>query len=146
MIITFCGHSDFQGSEELKQRMLQFLTHHVGDRQAVLYFGGYGAFDRFAHRCAQAYKVTHPNMKLILITPYLKVHKSDCGYDETIYPPLEHIPRRLAIIYRNQWMVRQADMIVAFVDHTWGGAYQVLCYARKQRKLIFDLAQGNMVQ
>jgi len=58
------------------------------------------------------------------------------GYDETIYPPLESIPRKFAILRRNEWMVQESDIVVAYVNHGWGGAAKTLQYARRKKKRI----------
>ena len=65
-------------------------------------------------------------------------------YDVTIYPPLENVPKRLAIIKRNEWMVDHADVIVAYVLHEWGGASTMLQYAvRKGKEIIRYLVEWS---
>lgn len=61
---------------------------------------------------------------------------------DTIFPEgLELVPRRFAITHRNRWMVDQADYVVAYVDHNYGGAAQTLKYAKgKGTKQILNLA------
>ena len=65
-------------------------------------------------------------------------------YDTVIYPPLETIPPRVAIVKRNEWMIQKADFIIAYVKHTYGGAYKALQYARKKKKSIINLAEKDM--
>jgi hypothetical protein len=60
-------------------------------------------------------------------------------YDEFLYPPLEDVPLRFAITKRNEWMISQADTIIAFVNHTYGGAYKSLLYARRKNKSIISI-------
>ena len=68
---------------------------------------------------------------------YLETTKDTSGYDSTVYPPLETVPRRFAISHRNRWMVESADVVVAYVLHDWGGAATTLRYAcRKKKKII----------
>ena len=62
-------------------------------------------------------------------------------YDSTVYPPLENIPQKFAISKRNEWMINQADLIIAYVSHTYGGAYRSLEYARRKKKSIINLAK-----
>ena len=58
-------------------------------------------------------------------------------YDGTLYPPLEKVPRRFAISKRNEYMVNEADVVVAYVTYGWGGAATTLAYAkRKKREII----------
>lgn len=57
----------------------------------------------------------HPQIRLILVLPYLNSTMITDGYDETVYPPLETVPPRFAIVRRNEWMVRESDSVVAYV-------------------------------
>ena len=65
-------------------------------------------------------------------------------YDEIIYPEIENKPLRFAISYRNQWMMQKADIVIAFVEHDWGGAYKTYQYAKRKGKRIFNLANTEL--
>lgn len=146
MIITFCGHDSFTGAQEYEQKLLSLLQELIGDGQAELYLGEYGGFDAFAYECCKKFKSTHPNVKLIFITPYISpeyqknhLEYQKNRYDQIIYPPLEGVPQKFAIAYRNRWMVRQADAVVSYIEHSWGGAYKTYKYAERNNKKIFNL-------
>ena len=148
MIITFCGHGNFQKTEEYKKRLLSFFEERIGDDAADFYLGGYGNFDSFAYDCAKEYKAKHPKTSLVFITPYFdlsyqKKHLEDIKlrYDDIIYPEIEDKPRKFAITYRNRYMVESADCVVAYIDHDWGGAYQTYKHAKRKGKYIFNLAE-----
>ena len=128
--------------------MLTILTEKIGDQNAELLIGGYGSFDAFARECGRTYQKTHPNTKLIFVTPYMtpndeKIYSYDqkALYDAIVYPPLEHVPPRFAILKRNEWMVDRADLVIAYVRHSWGGARKALDHAEKAQKEIFNLAE-----
>lgn len=146
MIITFCGHSQYTGSKEDEAKILSLLTEKIGDCPAELYLGGYGAFDEFARKCGKKYQEKHPNTKLILITPYItidyqknRLDGQKDKYDAILYPELENVPLKFAIWHRNRWMVEKADLVIAYVNYEWGGAYQTYKYAKKKRKGIVNL-------
>ena len=146
MIITFFGHSQYSGSEEDERRILSFLSEKVGEQSAELYLGGYGGFDLFARACGKKYQQSHPNTRLVLITPYMtldyqKHHlEYEKGhYDAILYPALEHVPPKFAISHRNKWMIDKADAVVAYIRQGFGGAYQALRYAEKRQKEIFRI-------
>ena len=146
MIVTFCGHSQYTGSGKDEELIISVLTRIIGDRHAELYLGGYGSFDAFARKCGKKYQEAHPNTKLIFVTPYITVgyqkNHLDCKknlYDEIIYPNLEDKPPKFAISYRNKWMVEQADYVIAYITHEWGGAYQTYKYAQRKNKPIFNI-------
>ena len=148
MIITFCGHSSFRSTKEYEDEMLSLLENTVGENFAKLYLGGYGAFDEFAYKVGKKYQENHPKVKLILIIPYINNRKNDLScenqYDEIIYPGLENVPYRFAIPRRNKWMIDQADLVIAYVDHPWGGAYQTYLYAERSKKKIFNLISKSL--
>ena len=147
MIITFCGHSNYVGSEEDKVKILSILEEIAGNTPTELYLGGYGGFDCFARNCGEIYQTTHPSVRLLLITPYITLEhqknhlKYDSElYDEIIYPPLERYPKRFAISHRNRWMVERADYLICYVTHSFGGAYQTYSYAARKRKPIYNIS------
>jgi len=144
MIVTFCGHADFQATKAHEDEMLAVFKKKIGDRCAQMYLGGYGEFDRFSYQCCKKYKERNPNISLVWVTPYL----SDCRlkskkeyYDEILYPSLEDKPKRYSIFYRNKYMVEAADLVVAYVSHDWGGAYKTYKHARRMGKEIYNLAE-----
>ena len=82
-------------------------------------------------------KVTHPQIRATLVIPYVDMRFDASLYDGSVYPPLENVPRRFAISRRNEWMVDEADVVVAYVKHGWGGAAATRDYAvRKQKRLL----------
>ncbi|OUO31518.1 hypothetical protein B5F88_18105, partial [Flavonifractor sp. An306] len=71
----------------------------------------------------------------------LNTRRDTSGYDRTVYPPLETVPRRFAISHRNRWMVEYVDVVVSYVLHDWGGAATTLQYAKRKKKRIILLFQ-----
>ncbi len=151
MIVTFCGHARFPKLEEYEQKILTFLQEKVGDKPADIYLGGYDDFDAFAYDCCKKYKATHPYISLIFITPYMTVEYQQSylrlqkqNYDGIIYPEIEDKPLRFAVIYRNQWMVDKADYVICGITHAWGGAYKTYQYAKRKKKVIFNITDKEL--
>ena len=143
MIISFCGHSDFLATEEYEQKMLSIFEELILDMPVDLYLGGYGAFDRFAYDCGKRYQKTHPNVKLIFVTPYLRFANGfdETQYDGILYPELENVPLKFAIARRNRFMMECADVVIAYIDHSFGGAYQSYQHAKRKGKTVFNLVE-----
>lgn len=141
MIVTFCGHREVPDRAQVRGWLTDVCERLIGDGAAEFYLGGYGAFDRLCAEVLQELKPRYAHIRLILVLPYLNSAMSMEGYDETVYPPLESVPRRYAILRRNEWMIRRCDVLVAYVTHGWGGAAKTLDYARKRKKTI--LAYGE---
>ena len=150
MILTFCGHADFQEAAEYKLNVLNFLEKTIGDKKAELYIGGYGKFDEFAYNCANLYKSTHENTSIVFVTPYITpeyqkkhIESKREKYDAIIYPPIEDKPKKFAILYRNRYMIEKSDYVIAYIDRTFGGAYQTYKYAKRKGKMIFNLTEKD---
>lgn len=78
---------------------------------------------------------------MFLVTPYLKSNYNyEIKYDGIIYPPIENIPFKFAISHRNRWMIDKADVVIAYIDHSFGGAYKTFKYAESKNKYIINLA------
>ena len=124
--------------------MLSLLENVVGNSSVEFFLGGYGAFDDFAYSCCKKYRMTHPNTKLVFITPYLS-HESNlrdktAQYDAIVYPEIESVPLKYAIWHRNRWMVEKADIVIGFITHQSGGAYQTYRRAVSKNKPFFNIA------
>ena len=139
LIITFCGHSKLSDQATIQAQLTQELRSLLEQENHKFYLGGYGDFDLLAVKVLHELKSEYPELESILILPYLDKQVDASHYDGTIYPPLENVPKRYAISHRNRWMVDQADMVIACVDHDWGGAAKTLEYAVKKGRRIINL-------
>lgn len=139
MTVTFCGHRDIVPSEELVCSLRETVIQLVKEGADEFLLGGYGAFDRMAAHVVGELKRTYPQLQLCLILAYLDQKINSTEYDTTIFPPLESIPKKYAIIRRNRWMVENSDVVIACVNHGWGGAAATLSYAITKKKRIFQL-------
>lgn len=140
MNITFCGHRDYFYNSLLEDTLTNILNDFAQNNQTVCCFnGGYGEFDRLAYRCTRRAKLSKSNIKNYLVIPYLLNKDIQCEHDEVIYPPLENVPLKWAICHRNEWMVDNADVLICYVGHDWGGAYRTLIYAKRKNKTIINL-------
>ena len=143
MIITFIGHSHLTDSVNLKVKIKRAICENAKGAEKIFYYcGGYGAFDSLCASACNELKSVFQNSEIILITPYINsISHTDDIYDSIIYPPLESVPLRLAILRRNEWMINESDLIIAYVENTFGGAYKSLCYAKRKRRKIINLAE-----
>ena len=137
MIVTFCGHAQISQSEKIEKWLYAVTQKLIEQGATTFYLGGYGAFDLLAASVLRAQKKRYPQIELILVLAYLNTGRNTSGYDSTVYPPLETVPRRFAISHRNRWMVESADVVVAYVLHDWGGAATTLrCVSQKKKQII----------
>ena len=136
MKITFCGHKDVADREAVERWLYSVCSELIIQGADEFYLGGYGGFDHMCAAVLRELKTANSHIRLILVLPYLNSSILTDGYDETVYPPLESVPRRFAISRRNEWMVMESDAVVAYVTHGWGGAAKTLEYARRKKKQI----------
>ena len=146
MTISFVGHAFIPSEELVKNRVKDVLRANVKKDEPVrFYLGGYGDFDKISALCCKDLKNELSDVEIILVLPYLSFSKDgkigslieDGAYDATLFPPIENVPKRFAISRRNEWMIENSDLIIAFVKNSYGGAYKSLRYAmRKNRKII----------
>lgn len=133
MIVTFCGHSELSNGALVREWLSDVCERLIVSGADEFLLGGYGAFDEL---CDLKHQYCH--IRLVLVLPYLNRAIPTAGYDEMVYPPLESVPRRCAILRRNEWMIQHSDMVVAYVIHDWGGAANTLEYAQRKKKLILQ--------
>lgn len=130
--------------EELKERLTTVLTTLI-EKEGVDTFlvGGYGDFDLLAGNVTHTLKKKFPSINTWLVLAYgseLLGCKPLPPFDVFDYPvDIERCKKRYAIAARNQHMVRQADVIVCYVD-TYGGAFKTLQFALKKNKIVINLA------
>lgn len=83
-----------------------------------------------------------------VILAYLPTDKTNiiCCDLPTIYPEgIEYIPPKYAVSYRNDWIVRQADMVVCYITHDFGGAAKFVEKARKKGKIIYNVSKSEIL-
>lgn len=136
MVVTFCGHRQVAQREKVEQWLRCVMVNLLQKGATTFYLGAYGDFDSMTASILREYKQSQPQIELIRVLAYPPRGQEGIGYDGTVYPPLETIPRRFAITYRNRWMVEASDVVVAYVLHAGGGAAATLRYAKQKRKVI----------
>ena len=138
MIVTFCGHSKIYQTGDFSKWLDIILPSLIEGGAAIFYLGGYGDFDSLTAAAVRRQKAVYPHITAILVLAYLNRETDTSRYDDTTYPPLENVPPRYAIVRRNEWMVRESDVVISGVTHGWGGAAKTLDYARRKQKIIFQ--------
>ena len=136
MTVTFCGHSQVEDEVAVRAWLDEVIRQlcQQGIRKFLL--GGYGSFDALAAAAVHQAKARFPDISSLLVLPYLDMKPDLTLFDGSLYPPLENVPKRFAIARRNQWMVDAADIVVAYILHTWGGAAKTYGYAVRKKKRI----------
>ena len=148
MIISFAGHSFVASKSQVLETVKTHIRDNVVDGESIFcYLGGYGDFDELCARACRELKGEIPNIELVYVTPYLTLCKQENIkrmvkeglYDASIYPDIENTPPKFAISKRNEWMMASADLIIAYVKNSYGGAYKSLQVAKRRKKRIINI-------
>jgi len=97
--------------------------------------GHYGGFDLEVIGALRRAKKRHPGITLLLLIPY---HPHDRpveapeGFDGTYYPEgMERVPKRLAIIRANRYMVEHSGYLIAYINGV-GKSRDLAEYAKRR--------------
>ena len=144
MIITFLGHSRIHHTDELMKNVENAIKNNIGEKEKVIFYcGGMGDFDNICAKACLKIKEKRTNCELLLVKAYINSKNfNDLIYDEIIYPPLENVPLKFAIVERNKWMIKNADLVISYINHSHGGAHNCLLYAQKLNKRIINIADA----
>ena len=131
----FIGHRE--ASEEIYDELRTAVEQHIVEFGVTEFaVGHYGGFDRLAARAVIEAKKTHPEVTLTLLLPYHPAERPMAapeGFDGTYYPPdMERVPRRVAIVSANRYMVDHVDYLIAYAWHPGSNARDLVEYAQKQ--------------
>lgn len=150
MIISFTGHSHIYERDIVKELVKEQIRRYIMDAKHIAcYLGGYGDFDEICALACRELKREYEGIEVVYVTAYLglseqaKIQEMQSRglYDASIYPPIEKTPLRFAIAKRNEWMMANADLVIAYVDHAYGGAYRSLQAAKRRKKKIINICE-----
>ena len=116
MNVTFCGHSQITKADNIANWLRNVTQDLIEQGATTFYLGGYGEFDSLAASILREQKKKYPQIELVLVLAYLNTGRDVSGYDSTVYPPLENVPRRFSISHRNRWMVESADVCLLYTS------------------------------
>lgn len=142
MTCTFFGHRDTPMS--VAEKLKGVLTDLIESGVDNFLVGTEGGFDGMVYASLCELKGTYPHINVSRVLAYLPTKADPLGEnaEDTVYPEgLETVPKRFAIAKRNEWLVKQSDTVVCYIERQFGGAAKYTEYARKKGKTIINLAE-----
>lgn len=141
MTVCFFGHRDAPETlfPELEAAVRALIEQRGAD---TFYVGSQGRFDAMAARALRGLQPAYPHVRWFVVLAYPPGTPGDAppAGAQTLYPEgLETVPRRLAIVRRNRWMIQHCQAVVAYVARPFGGAAQSVEAARKTGREIIGL-------
>ena len=140
---TFFGHRDCPSStkEKLQCAIVHLIENHGVD---TFYVGHQGAFDRMATAILLELSVLFSHIHFFVVLAHLPQKDTILNAEvaaHSLFPEgIETVPHRFAISFRNNWMIQHSDFVIAYIDHSWGGAAQFALAAEKHGKTVLHLA------
>lgn len=107
----------------------------------MFYVGHQGQFDAYVHSELKKLKQEYPQINYAVVLAYMpgKQNMYD-DYSVTMLPEgIESVHPHYAISWRNDWMLRQADYVVTYITHSWGGAAQYAYKATRNKKTVINI-------
>ena len=146
---TFFGHRQCPIAirPALKCCLEDLIIHHD---VTVFYVGNQGAFDSIVRSALRELAEQYTNITYAVVLAYLPLEQKDDlaqyqDYTDTMYPEgMETVLRRFAIDWRNRWMLKQADYVVTYITHSWGGAAKFAEKAVKSGKRVINLGTDGI--
>lgn len=131
----FIGHRE--ASTEVLLALMEAVEQHIVEYGVTEFIvGNYGGFDHMAAKAVIAAKKLHPDITLSMLIPYHPAErpiKPPPGFDNTFYPPgMEKVPRKLAIVRANHYMVDHVDYLIAYAWHPASNARNLVEYAERR--------------
>ena len=147
--VAFFGHRYIDNPFVVEDRLELLISDLLRTKQYVVFLVGRdGDFDQLVSSTILRIrrKFRDDNSALTLVLPYVRaefINNEESFYD--YYDEIEVCEEsnaahfKGAIQIRNRSMVDRADLIVCYVDHEQGGAYQTMKYALKREKNVVNL-------
>ena len=149
--VSFFGHRWIENSILVERALEQLIRPLLIEKDYVEFLVGRdGDFDQLVSstvlRCKR--EVRDDNSALVLVLPYLtaEVRNNEASFTE-YYDEIEVCPDAAAGHFkaahqvRNRWMVDRSDLVIFCVQHSSGGAWQTLQYAKRQGRTVLNIPE-----
>ena len=153
--MSFFGHrkvDDFQHAEYLVNQIIESILSTYNHVEFLV--GRDGDFDQIVSSAIHCYKRLrrNDNCALVWVMPYITASfKNNEDSFRAYYDEIEvcddsslgHFKKAFQI--RNQQMVDRSDLIVFYVNHRSGGAYQTMRYADRNDKRYINIFEEKVI-
>ena len=137
---TFFGHRDCSSSikGKLHKEIERLICNHGVE---TFYIGTHGNYDRMAYAALVELRYRYSHIKVYRVLAYMPKPDDTDTFDTIVPEGIESAHPRFAIIKRNHWMIDHSDYVIAYVTHTFGGAYQALERAKRKKITVISVVE-----
>ena len=147
--VAFFGHRYIDNITKVENLLEEQIRKLIDENEYVDFLvGRNGDFDQCVSSSVLRVRKNHrdDNSALVLVLPYpMAEYLNNENYFRDYYSDIEisHAASmahpKSAIQIRNREMVDRADLIICYIEHEKGGAWQTVQYAIKQGKVVINL-------
>ena len=137
MTCCFFGH---KVTPSTAAHLIEETINKLISEQGVTSFlvGNQGQFDAMALSVLRNMKIKHPSIMYNVVLAYMpsvgSAEWNPYEYGETMLPKgIEVVHPRYTISWRNKWMVNESDIVVCYINRSWGGAAKYVEMATKRQ-------------
>lgn len=145
MVVSLFGHKNTPSSvkpflEQTVQRLIE------ENKEITFLVGTHGAFDLMAQDVLKQAFERYPRITCYIVLAYIPVDENAKRYAlPTLVPEdIENVPKKFAISYRNNYMVKECDTVICYITHDWGGAAQFVKKVASKGKTVINLAENSV--
>lgn len=147
-VCVFIGHRFIISTYYIELKLEEFLEDLINNGYYKFIVGTHGDFDKIVLKIIRRLKNKYKDIVIDLVFTSYKRLEIEVGLDynklkdvNTIIYPIEEIHYKKQIIISNEYMMQEADLVVAFVDEyrTDSGAFRAYKYAYKINKKVINL-------
>ena len=137
---TFFGHRDSPSS--IRGVLSAEIERMINEKDVnTFYVGTQGNFDRMAYSVLAELRKRYQHIKVYRVLAYMPKQSETDSSDSIVPEGIENAHPRYAIIHRNYWMIDHSDYVIAYVTHTFGGAYQAVVRAKRKKITVISVVK-----
>lgn len=139
--LYFFGHADAPQDieEKLRKVIIKLITYDGIDSFNV---GVEGNFDRLCYKVLKDLQLKYNNIRIYRVLAYMP--KNDNISQDSIFPEnIEKVPKRVAIAWRNKWMINTSEYAVTYVKRIVGGAYKFESLAKSKGLCVINIVETD---
>ena len=139
---TFFGHRD--SPETIKPKIRAAVIDLIENHGVTMFYvGNQGNFDRMVRSVLKEVTTVYPGVGYAVVLAYMPSAKKRADdFSDTLLPDgIEKVPKRFAILWRNNWMITHCDFVVAYICRTSGGAANFVRLSKHRGKTIYSIKE-----
>ncbi len=141
MNCIFFGHRDTD-SRGVEEKLRSVIRAAISRGLNSFYVGNNGGFDFLVQRVLKEVAEKNKDVEYRIVLSRIDEMAIGGEQEATVFPEgLEKALPRFAISRRNDWLIKKADMLIAYVTHRFSNSSKLLSRAEKKGIEVINLAE-----